>query len=84
MATQLEGPAREELATPDPYPRLMRPRFLDPLSPPGDISSIALMPGFMAHRVSNECVVHEHDDRRAESLAYDTNLTSTNGKVILS
>jgi hypothetical protein len=38
--TQLEGPAQKgSLANSGPYPRLMRPRFPDPLSPSGDASS---------------------------------------------
>ncbi len=38
--TQLEGPALKGAGNaPSPYPRLMKPRFPDPLSPSGDASS---------------------------------------------
>ena len=44
--------------TPDPYARLMRPRFLDPLSPPGDVSSPPLCPT-LSRRISSGCVVRK-------------------------
>ena len=47
------------------YPRLMRPRFPNPLSPSGDISSFALIPTTIAVGFERS-VSHEHDDRRVE------------------
>ena len=46
-----------------PYPRLMRPRFPDPLSPIGEISSDRSS-SRLECRSSSECVSLEHDDRQ--------------------
>ena len=47
--------------------QLMRPRFLDPLSPFGEISSFTLI-GDWCVGCSGECVSHEHDDRQVTDL----------------
>ena len=53
--------------TSGPYPQLMRPRFLDPLSPFGEISSFTLITDWCVG-CSGECVSLEHDDRQVTDL----------------
>lgn len=67
MASSSKGQRLGSWRTSGPYPRLMRPRFLDPLSPFGEISSITLMTNWHVGR-SSECVSLEHDDRQVIDL----------------
>ena len=52
---------------PGPDPQLMRPRFLDPLSLFGEISSFTLITDWCVG-CSDECVSLEHDDRQVTDL----------------
>lgn len=67
MASSSKGQRLGSWRTSGPYPRLMRSRFLDPLSPFGEISSITLMTNWRVGR-SDECVSLEHDDRQINDL----------------
>ena len=63
MASSSKGQRGEGWQTFGPYPRLMRSRFPDPLSPFGEISSYRSYPR-LEYRSSSECVLLEHDDRQ--------------------
>lgn len=67
MASSSKGQRLGSWRASGPYPQLMRPRFLDPLSPFGEISSIALMTNWRVGR-SSKCVSLEHDDRQVNDL----------------
>ena len=67
MASSSKGQRLGSWRTSGPYPQLMRPRFLDPLSPFGEISSFTLITDWYAG-CSGECVSLEHDDRQANGL----------------
>ena len=53
MASSSKGQRWGSWRTSGPYPQLMRPRFLDPLSPLGEISSLTLPSDwYVGHRVN--------------------------------
>ena len=55
MASSSKGQRKRGWYSLSPYPRLMRPRFLDPLFPFGEISSNRTYPR-LEYRSSRECV----------------------------
>ena len=67
MASSSKGQRLGSWHTSGPYPQLMRPRFLDPLSPFGEISSFTLITDWCVG-CSGECVSLEHDDRQVTDL----------------
>lgn len=67
MASSSKGQRLGSWRPSGPYPQLMRPRFLDPLSPFGEISSFTLITDWYAG-CSGECVSLEHDDRQVIDL----------------
>ncbi len=70
MRLSSKGSGKQELATLQPLARLMRPSLPGPALPDQRHQLATLSPLVSKLGLPDGCVSREHDDRRAEWLAY--------------